>query len=261
MINFSSIPRSSFIGFLLRKGLALIPKRLVMPIMQGPMKGKRWIVGSQTHGMWLGSYEIDKQKAIKNYLKPGQVFYDIGANVGYYSLLASKYVEANGSVVAFEPLPRNLEYLSSHARLNKLSNVTIIPMALSDHSGKDKFSYKEDASSCHITPEGNIEVTVTTLDKLLKEKPMRPPDIIKVDIEGAEVDFLKGAVDTLIAHRPLIFMAIHSPQLFKLLFDTISEYKLPYTVRNMQGKILSVNEYLDEIILTSYNNDKGERLA
>ncbi|MFH1226417.1 MAG: FkbM family methyltransferase [Planctomycetota bacterium] len=249
MINFSNISRSSFIGALLRKLLSCLPKGFIMPVLQGPMKGMRWIVGSQTHGMWLGSYEIDKQLAIKNHLKPGQVFYDVGANVGYYSLLASKYVEASGSVVAFEPLPQNLEYLSSHARLNKLSNLTIIPMALSDHSGKDKFSYKEDASSCHITPEGNIEVSVTTLDKLLKEEPILLPNIIKVDIEGAEIDFLKGAIDTLIVHRPLIFMAIHSPQLFVLLFKTIAEYKLPYTIRNLNGIVVSDYEYLDEVIL------------
>lgn len=220
-----------------------------MPIVQGPLKGMRWIVGSQTHGMWLGSYEIDKQLALKVCLKPGQVFYDVGANVGYYSLLASRYVGTTGFVVAFEPLPRNIEYLSRHARMNRLTNLVIIPKALSDHSGRDNFSYANDASSCHIAPEGNLEIMVTTLDKLLKEETIRPPNIIKVDIEGSEIDFLKGGIDSLITHRPLIFMAIHSPQLFVLLFKAIAEYRLPYSIKNLNGNEVSDSEYLDEVIL------------
>jgi FkbM family methyltransferase len=249
VINFSNIPRFSFVGSLLRNCLSFIPKESVVPILQGPLKGMRWIVGSQTHGMWLGTYEFSKQLAIKRYFKPSQVFYDIGANVGYYSLLASRNVGITGLVVAFEPLPRNIEYLSRHVRINKLTNILIIPEALSDHSGKDRFSYNNDTSSCHITPGGNLEVTVTTLDKLLKEQLIFPPNIIKVDIEGDEINFLKGAVDTLIVYRPLIFMAIHSLQLFELLFKTIAEYKLPYTVRNLNGNEVSNCEYLDEVIL------------
>jgi FkbM family methyltransferase len=249
IIHFSNISRYSVIGSLLRKCLSLIPKGFVVPIMQGPLKGMRWIVGSQTHGMWLGSYEIDIQLAIKLRLKPGQVFYDIGANVGYYSLLASRYIDTTGFVVAFEPLPRNIEYLSRHASLNKLNNLQIIPMAVSDRSGKDNFSYTDDPSACHITPEGDTEVMVTTLDKLVKEKKIPPPNIIKVDIEGSEIDFLKGAVDSLIAHHPLIFMAIHSPQLFKLLFKTLAEYQLPYRITNLDGNEINDIEYFDEVIL------------
>lgn len=249
MINLSNIPRSSFIGSLLRNCLSVIPKGFVMPIMQGPLKGMRWIVGSQTHGMWLGSYEIEKQLAISAVLKSAQVFYDVGANVGFYSLLAARYVGGRGFVVAFEPLPRNIEYIQRHVSLNRINNILTIPMALSDHIGENKFSFIDNPSSCHITPDGNLKILVTTLDKLLKEKTIPPPNIIKVDIEGSEIDFLKGAVDSLIAHRPLIFMAIHSPQLFVLLFKTIAEYKLPYTIKNLNGNEISDFEYLDEVIL------------
>jgi protein-L-isoaspartate O-methyltransferase len=136
MINFSGLPITSLLGIILRKVLSLIPPNFTVPILQGPLRGTRWIVGAQTHGMWLGSYEIDKQLAIKNSLKPGQVFYDIGANVGYYSLLAAKCVGNTGAVIAFEPLPRNIVYLTSHLRLNKITNTILLQKALSDHSGK-----------------------------------------------------------------------------------------------------------------------------
>ncbi len=221
-----------------------------MPVLQGPLKGMRWIVGSQTHGMWLGSYEVEKQLAVKARLRPGLVFYDVGANVGYYSLLAAKYVDNTGEVIAFEPFPKNIEYLSHHILLNRLTNIKIIPKALSDHSGKDKFFCGNEASSCHINPEGNIEVTVSTLDAILKEESIRPPDIIKVDIEGSEIDFLKGAVNILKINSPLIFMAVHSPQLFVLLFKTITELKLPYVIRDLNGEIISKDKYVDEVMLT-----------
>lgn len=236
-------------GSLLRNCLSIIPKKYVIHIMQGPIKGMRWIVGSQTHGMWLGSYEFDKQNIIKHSLRTGHIFYDIGANVGFYSLLASRYIGITGSVIAFEPLPRNIEYLYRHIHLNKLTNVKIIPNALSDHSGKEFFSYTNDPSACHISSEGNIEVIVTTLDELIKKESIPPPNIIKVDIEGAEISFLIGAADTLIVYRPLIFMAIHSQQLFGLLFDTIVKYKLPYNIKNMRGDTLTNREFIDEVLL------------
>jgi len=249
MINFSCISRSSFIGSLLRKCLSIIPKGLVVPVLQGPLKGMRWIVGSQTHGMWLGSYEIEKQLAIKDCLKPGQVFYDVGANVGYYSLLASRYVGARGFVIAFEPLSRNIEYLSRHSLINNLSNLMIVPEALSDHSGKENFSCADNPSACHITPDGELEITVTTLDEFIKNRSTPKPDVIKVDIEGAEIDFLKGSINTLIMHRPIVFIATHSPYLFDMLFTVISEYKLHYRVMGLNGNEISRHEYMDEVVL------------
>jgi len=72
---------------------------------------------------------------------------------------------------------------------------------------------------------------------------------MKVDIEGAEINFLKGAIETLIKYRPMIFMALHSPQLFELLFETIDIYKLPYLIKNFNGNLVSKCDYLDEIIL------------
>src|ERR1035438_590714 len=92
LINFSGISGRTFIGKALRFPLSLIPCGTQMPILQGPLYGKRWIVGSSNHGCWLGSYEYPKQKAISAAIKRGDVVYDLGANVGFYSLLASVLV-------------------------------------------------------------------------------------------------------------------------------------------------------------------------
>src|SRR5579864_334767 len=81
-INFSAINRSSLLGRILRLPLRLLPRGSVVPILQGPLRGRRWIVGSSTHGCWLGSYENGEQKILQASIRPGSVVYDIGANVG-----------------------------------------------------------------------------------------------------------------------------------------------------------------------------------
>jgi len=80
---------------------------MTVPILQGPLRGKKWIVGSQRHAFWLGGYEPHLQRLIAREVKPGEIFYDVGANVGFYSLLASVLV-GPGKVFAFEQLPANV---------------------------------------------------------------------------------------------------------------------------------------------------------
>ena len=113
-MNFSKISNRTFYGKILRLPLKLIPKRMVVPIVRGPLRGKRWIVGASTHGCWLGSYEYQKQSIFKKTVKSGYVVYDIGAHVGFYTLLSSVLVGTQGKVIAFEPVQRNLEYLKKH---------------------------------------------------------------------------------------------------------------------------------------------------
>ena len=92
---------------LLRYPLRLIPRETVVPIIRGPLRGRKWIVGSFLHRCWLGSYEIEFQKALAKEIKRGGVFYDVGANVGFYSLLASKLIFP-GRIYAFEPMTANI---------------------------------------------------------------------------------------------------------------------------------------------------------
>ncbi|NQV00191.1 MAG: FkbM family methyltransferase [Parcubacteria group bacterium] len=118
---------------MLRFPLKLIPSGVVVPVMQGVLKGKKWVVGSgDNHGYWLGSYEYRMQSFFAETIKPGSVVYDIGANVGFYTLLASKIVGVQGRVFAFEPLPENIFYVRKHVELNHCDNVVIIEAAVSE---------------------------------------------------------------------------------------------------------------------------------
>src|SRR5262245_24459731 len=106
MLDFSAITRrSKLLGRICRIPLNLIPKGTVVPIMQGPLRGKRWVVSQSLHSFWLGSYEVDKQKLMAQHIKLGDIFYDIGANVGFYTLFAAQFVRKNGHVYSFEPFP------------------------------------------------------------------------------------------------------------------------------------------------------------
>jgi len=86
----------------------------------------------------MGWYEYEKQRFIAKVLAKDSVFYDIGANVGFYSLLAAQ-VASNGKVFSFEPSPRNIELLRKHLILNEINNVDILDVALSDIDGRSRF--------------------------------------------------------------------------------------------------------------------------
>ncbi len=209
VVNFSAISRETRVGRWLREALRLLPKDLVVPIVQGRLRGKRWIVGSGVHGYWLGSYEWEKCRAFEAVIPAGGVVYDVGANVGYYTLLAAEIVGPNGRVVAFEPLPRNLHYLRAHLSLNGVTNVLLSDAAAWDSPGTVRFDPGPDNSEGHVTSGGEFDVHAVTLDEFRTENGLPLPDVIKMDIEGGELHALRGAVSILTDAAPLVFLATH----------------------------------------------------
>lgn len=189
--------------------LRLIPPATVVPILWGPLRGKRWVAGSGIHRCWLGFYEREKLKLIARELRPGSVFYDVGAHVGIYTILASSLV-GDGKVFAFEPVPRNVAYLKKHLVLNRISNVAVHELAVSDHCGMASFHAEQTGFMGHLSNDGGIAVLTATLDSLVKEGRILPPSYIKMDIEGAELMALRGARECIHHYRPMIFLATHS---------------------------------------------------
>jgi FkbM family methyltransferase len=202
------------IGKALRLPLRLLPSDAQVIIVQGPLRGKKWIAGSSNHGCWLGSYERAKQKAFAATIRPGDVVYDLGANVGFYSLLASVLVGPLGQVASFEPVPRNLEFLRTHMELNDVSNCSIFDAAVCNSNGKASFDFGAGSLMGHLTakPEGAFTVRTVTLDRLVDSGELRPPNVVKCDIEGAEYDALAGAIHTVARWLPVIFLATHGPE-------------------------------------------------
>lgn len=187
----------------------MIPGGTIIPIVQGPLRGKKWIVGSSHHGCWLGSYEYEKQKAFQKALAAGHVVFDIGANVGFYTLLASVLVQGEGHVYSFEPFPRNVDYLRKHIEINGIANCTVIEAAVGSEDGKNHFNPSHSPSMGHLSTRGEITVKTLSLDNALRSKKIRPPDVMKIDVEGAELQVLQGCTHTVKVFRPTIFLATH----------------------------------------------------
>lgn len=247
-INFSGITNQNILGKILRSPLRLIPPKTVLPILQGKLRGKKWIVGSGQHGAWLGSYEYEKQLLFQQIVQEGNVVYDLGANSGFYTVLASALVGNLGKVVSFEPHPRNLVFLREHLRLNLVQNVTVIDAAVSDRSGFIQFS--GDGFIGHISEQGELRVKTVSLDELIDTNQIPPPDFIKIDIEGAEMLALQGAKSMLNKLHPTILLATHGSEVHKDCCQFLNA--LGYSLQQVYGASIQKN---DEIVAYFNNNN------
>lgn len=198
------------LGKAVRLAFRCIPETLPLPILSGVLKGRRWIVNSLTLDCWIGIYELDKQRAFTAAIAPGSVVYDIGAHVGYYTLLASVLTGPRGRVVAFEPLPRNLRLLRQHLQMNGIVNVAVVEAAVGERSGLTAFDPHPGHTMGRVSARGSLQVRMVALDDLLSAGQYPPPGCIKMDIEGGEAAALAGARQTLLRHRPVIFLATHN---------------------------------------------------
>jgi FkbM family methyltransferase len=243
-VNFSGISGRTWLGKLLRLPLRFIPKGLAVPVLQGELRGKKWIVGSSNHGCWLGSYEFEKQMLFVDSVWPGEVVFDIGAHVGFYTLLASELIGPDGRVYAFEPASRNLFYISRHMKLNHCDNVRIFAMAVGKERGVSNFEEGRDSSQGHLSScGGGLLVSVVSLDELLAAEAIPIPDCMKIDVEGAELEVLEGARLMLQSNHPTIFLATHGRELHKQCCEFLIE--LGYSLRAIVGDDV---ETTDEVL-------------
>jgi FkbM family methyltransferase len=227
-MNISGISDKSLAGKALRFPLRLIPPDMVLPILQGKLRGFKWMVGSSNHGCWLGSYEHHKRREFERMVAKGSVVFDVGANAGFYTLLASVLVGPLGKVFAFEPLPQNLVYLKEHLRINGIKNVSVIDAAVADCAGVAHFDEGPTLAMGHLAADGSFTVNTVSLDQMFRTGKLPPPDCIKIDVEGAEADVLLGAKSLLTALHPTIFLATHSKELHSTCYELLRS--LGYTV-------------------------------
>jgi FkbM family methyltransferase len=147
--------------------------------------------------MLKGKYEPATTSVFKNLLSPGGVVVDVGANVGYFSMLARSIVGPNGKVFAFEPEPNNIKALRQNIYLNKFENVYPYPIALNSRKGITEFYTSVDDSRHSLIKSKYHNSTVTvTMDKLDNLGPFHI-NLLKVDTGGSELEVLKGAENTI----------------------------------------------------------------
>lgn len=175
----------------------------IVRIARGPAAGLSWArYGRYVNGYWLGVYELPLQNLLAEELRAGDSFWDVGANAGFFSVLAAKLVGRTGQVKAFDPLPENIASMGRQFELNPLCDLEIVPAAVSYRNGTDTLILAENTSTPRLgSASGStgshrgiaMEVDAVTLDSI----PGRLPTLVKVDVEGAELDVLRGAAGLL----------------------------------------------------------------
>lgn len=187
-------------------------------VARGVGKGLRLNVGRSHGGYLLGTTEPAVQSALATVLKTGMTYYDIGANVGFHSMIAAKLVDpARGNVICFEPVAENARCLIHNARLNGFDHVQVKQIALSDVDQEGRFWLSDEPTwgtlaSVGEQPTrciGSIMVPVRRLDDVIVQDGLPPPNVIKIDVEGAEVGVLRGGVNTIREHRPIMMIELH----------------------------------------------------
>jgi len=182
-------------------------------IVRGLASGYRICVSpAENLGCLLGTAEPHLQRAIRKYVATGDTVYDIGANIGYVSLSLAKRVGPSGHVIAFEPVPRNLDQLRTNIENNRLLNIQVCDVAASERRGEAVVRVSDNLSMAsliwHRNDPSAVELVVHTvaIDDLVDAGNLPKPTFVKIDVEGAEGLALLGMRRTVAAARPVLFI-------------------------------------------------------
>lgn len=170
------------------------------------------------HGMW----EPDISSLLPKVLRPGGTFVDVGANIGYFPVMAAKLVGSTGHIFAVEPEPRNVRLLHGNLWRNDVRNCTVLPVAALDRSGHVRMAVNDDMRAAWVVPDldTGFLVPCARLDDLLGA---RPVDVIKIDAEGVDHLVVRGA-EGIIAGNPDILLVVEFlPRLKELHGETPAE--------------------------------------
>lgn len=193
-----------------RLAAGFIPAGTPLPIVAGPLRGAWWLAGSApgpAKGLstLVNRCEPGQLAEALRLVRPDSVVFDVGANVGLYSLL---FARACQKVYAFEPVPSNLAWLARTLAANRIANVTVLPWAAGAESGLTAFAEGEHHSEGRLDASGAMPAFAVSLDAFAARYGARP-DLIKIDVEGGELDVLRGAEGLLRSGRPAILLSTH----------------------------------------------------
>ncbi len=192
--------------------------------------------------------ELGTLTFIRDNLKEGQVFVDVGAYVGFFSIFASKIVGKNGKVLAFEPNPQAHKILLENIKLNRCDNISVFNIALGSVEGFSFLHIPKGRSKSEATVlnvEKGVKVAVKPLDSILKGIDIKGVDMVKIDVEGWENEVLKGMKETLRGYRPILI--VEKGPLFIIGYDyLISLGYRPFKFsinKNFPSQIVEIKNY------------------
>lgn len=219
-----------------KKALKYLLKQFPVPIPK--IVGRNWWLSHPLQVSWNSEAHI--LSWVEEVLHQGNTFIDVGAHAGWISLASSRLVGSTGQVVAIEPSPALASLVRYHCRVNRITSIAVEEFAVADSSGiADFFIHNEGISSINSlfessvareapseSPVDRICVRTHSLDDYCESRKLSP-DLIKIDVEGAELLVIRGASRTLSKHKPALIVAVHPPlmpdgseiELFTLLHD------------------------------------------
>jgi len=213
-------------------GAKLVPRDSLtwVQVQNGPGQGMWLHLNPRTGKSYFeGGGEPEVQEALQQHLRPGMIFYDVGANIGFFTLLGARLVGKEGRVVAFEADPEIARRLREHVSRNEFGWIVAEEKAVWSESSMVFFARTDPATSPdrglgHVVPEGagdTVRVSAVSLDDYTRTQP--PPDFLKCDVEGAEVDVFRGAQKLLKEKRPGIICEMHSENNHRVLLERFSQ--------------------------------------
>jgi FkbM family methyltransferase len=211
----AALARLPLVGSLMRRLARRFPEGSVVAIRSGPAAGLRWRRYKRyINAYWAGTYELPVQKALVRTVRRGDVVFDVGASAGFFSVLAARLVGESGTVVAVEPLPANAAVVREQLALNHFAGRAVVEeVALSDRDGQASFLLPKRGSG-KLVPglqsDRTIPVQVTTLDGLCRRHGR--PNVVKMDVEGAEAAVLAGGAQLLRRGRTTFIVELHGDQ-------------------------------------------------
>ena len=209
-----------------------------LPILAGPLRGRWWL--PQSRGKILrilgGTYEPEQTRQFQQHITRGATVLDVGAHVGYYTVLSAVLSGPQGQVYAFEPNPVNHAFLQRHVRLNRLASVTIENAAVSDRNGTASFAFGSGSGTGHLDEAGALTVRTLRLDDFCSDRQIRP-EFVKIDVEGAELAVLRGAEAVITDHHPVIVLSTHGAAVHAECMAWLSERR--YTLRPVDSADLA----------------------
>jgi len=201
-------------------------------IVSGPLRGILLVTSEHvSHAHLSGTYELDVLEAIDRNVRDGDVCYDLGASIGYLSLLMARRAR---EVYAFEPAPHAAAEIRRHVAANGFSHVTVVPHPVSDEPKRVRFALTDVAYGSGIsegsTPWPSIELTTITLDAFVADNSF--PDFIKVDVEGFEGHVLEGARSVLARGLTSWCIELHNDGAARHVVSVLTEYGYEVTTLN-----------------------------
>jgi FkbM family methyltransferase len=196
----------------LRLGLIHAPR-----MSKGISPGTRFYPGASNRDYSDGSNEQVVQEALRAHLPPGGIFFDVGANVGYFATLIARAAPAS-RVFAFEPIPANVAASQLNLELNRLENVQVFELAVGDHSAATTLLEAHYSGGSALESAGRPpdfksarQVHMVSLDDCVAAGVLPMPQLVKIDVEGAEVQVLKGMTNILKLSRPTLIYELDGP--------------------------------------------------